>query len=62
MRRCAKLPIEPTGFEGFFTHIALDLAGRENQAVTLEDGATLRCTGHGDLPQCPHRPSGGSCH
>ena len=32
-------PIEQTGFEGFFTHIALDLAGRENQAVTLEDGA-----------------------
>ena len=32
-------PIEPTGFEGFFTHIALDLAGCENQAVTLEDGA-----------------------
>ena len=35
-----KTPIEPTGFEGFFTHIALDLAGRENQAVTFEDGAT----------------------
>jgi predicted dehydrogenase len=34
-----KTPIEPTGFEGFFTHIALDLAGHENQVVTLEDGA-----------------------
>ena len=32
-------PIEPTGFEGFFAQIALDLAGRENQAVTFEDGA-----------------------
>ena len=34
-----KTPIEPTCFDGFFTHIALDLAGRENQAVTLEDWA-----------------------
>ena len=32
-------PREPTGFEGFFAHIALDLAGRENRAVTFEDGA-----------------------
>ena len=31
---------EPIGFEGFFAQIALDLAGRENQAVTFEDGAT----------------------
>jgi predicted dehydrogenase len=32
-------PREQTGFEGFFAHIALDLAGRENRAVTFEDGA-----------------------
>ena len=32
-------PREPAGFEGFFAHIALDLAGRENRAVTLKDGA-----------------------
>jgi len=36
----SKTPREPIGFEGFFAQIALDLAGRENQAVTLEDGAT----------------------
>lgn len=35
----AKVPPEPVGFEGFLTTIAAALAGQQNAAVTLDEGA-----------------------
>lgn len=35
----ANAPDEPVGFKGFFTELAKALTGRQNTAVTLQDGA-----------------------